>query len=237
MFMIVKKIFDGVADDEVHISLLRNGRGEFSDKFLVDAKKQASKWSVKTGFEYVNTIVRNCLTALDGAETKISGVIVTTLDLKNEITFPVIKIGNFQGVRSIKINDMVNPTLLLDLMDKYPKAFVALTFKTPDFELKVKAKGPKPPKGAKGDEDTKADFLSLKTNNWDMIADLFFDVGKDWKVIKLNHTLKIDNIEYPANLESLKPAEVRELSKRGGTLYRTATLDDNEKKSEVAFLA
>ena len=59
--MIIKKIFDGVFDAEVHANFLKFGRGEYKDKYLLDGKRQAKKWAVKAGAEYANFLVRRCL--------------------------------------------------------------------------------------------------------------------------------------------------------------------------------
>ena len=59
--MVVKKIFDGVFDEEVHLSFLKFGRGEYKNKFLLEGKKQKSKWAIKTGAEFANFLVRKCL--------------------------------------------------------------------------------------------------------------------------------------------------------------------------------
>ena len=47
--MVVKKVFDGVFDDEVNAAFLKFGRGEYRNKYLLDGKRQAKKWAVKAG--------------------------------------------------------------------------------------------------------------------------------------------------------------------------------------------
>ena len=37
--MVVKKIFDGVSDDEVHSDFLKFGRGEYKNKYLLEGKR------------------------------------------------------------------------------------------------------------------------------------------------------------------------------------------------------
>ena len=41
--MIIKKIFDGQPDEEVHSDFLKFGKGEYRNKFLVEAKRQKDK--------------------------------------------------------------------------------------------------------------------------------------------------------------------------------------------------
>ena len=91
--MIIKKIFDGNFDDEIHNQFVKFSRGEFKDKYLIDAKKQASKWAVKTGPEFVNHFVLQGLKSLNG-EIAVKGIIVSTLDLKDEIKFDIDKVSS-----------------------------------------------------------------------------------------------------------------------------------------------
>ena len=234
--MVMKKIFDGIFDDEVHNDFLKFGRGEYKNKFMIEGKKQASKWAIKTGPEYVNGIVASSLEKVSGP-IKFSGAIITTMDIKDEIDFDVVKVSNFQGVRSIKLDTEIEVGIIKGLMEKYPRAFYALTFSGDDFALKVKAKAPKSGKPGKGDEEgPKVDFLSLKTTNEDILSELFFGVG-DFKEVRISHDINVTDIVYPSNMDELKPAEVREQSKRKGVVVRRVTIDGNEKTSEAEFVA
>ena len=231
----MKKIFDGVFDDEVHANFLKFGRGEYKNKYLLEGKRQAKKWAIKAGAEYANLLVRKCLEKMgDSAEVK--GVIVSTRDLRDEISFDIEKVKNFQGVRKHVINGEVNPAQIFELMDKYPKAFFALTFKGEGFVLKIKPKAPASGKKGKDDEGPVADFCSLKTEDRGIIDYLFFGIG-DFSEVKVRHQINVTDIVYPANMEELKPTEVRELAKRKGVVIRTATVDGKEQVSEANFVA
>lgn len=233
--MVIKKVFDGVFDEEVHIAFLKFGRGLYRNKYLLEGKKQAKNWSIKTGAEYANFLVRNCLDGIDSI--KVDGVIVSTLDLKDEITFELKKVSNFQGVRKHVVSTEVNSKEVFDLMDKYPKAFFALSFKGKDFALKIKPKAPTSGKPGKEKEgEPQADFCSLKTNNEKMIEMLFFDVGSFDKV-RISHDIKITDIIYPSDMANLKPAEIREKAKRKGVLKRIIDADGKVSESSADFVA
>ena len=139
--MVMKKIFENTMDEEVHVAFLKFGRGEYKNKYMLEGKKQAKKWSIKTGAEYANNLVRLCLSKTQGP-IKMKGVVVSTLDLRDEIKFDIKKVSNFQGVRKHVIETEIEPSQIIELMDKYPKAFFALTFSGEDFALKIKPKGP-----------------------------------------------------------------------------------------------
>lgn len=232
----MKKIFDGVFDAEVHANFLKFGRGEYKNKYLLEGKRQAKKWAVKAGAEYANFLVRRCLEKA-GGPVAVTGVIVSTLDLRDEISFDLKKVSNFQGVRKHVIDSEVNPDNIFELIDKYPKAFFALSLKGDGFVLKIKPKGPADGKKGKGeDEGPVADFCSLKSDDRAIIDELFFGVG-DFKEVSVNHTIEVSDIIYPANVEELKPAEVRELAKRKGVIKRKVVADGIEKNSEAEFVA
>jgi hypothetical protein len=236
IFMIIKKIFDKEFDEEVHSHFVKFSRGEFKNKYLVDGKKQATKWAIKTGPEYVNYFVKSGLSSIQG-EIAVKGIIISTLDLSSEIKFDIEKVSNFQGVKKNIINTTINPQDVIELIDKYPKVFFALSFKTADTDIKIKAKPPKSGKPGKGDEEVKADFCTIKTNNSEVIRDLFFDVGLNWKIVSINHTLDVNGIVYPGDMTGLKPAEIREQSKRKGIIKRRIIADGQEKTTEAEFVA
>ncbi len=234
--MIIKKVFDKNFDEEVHSGFLKFGRGEFSDRFLLEGKRQKDKWSIKADAEFANYLVQKCLEEIDG-EVEIKGVIISTLDLEDEIDFDIKKKGNFQGIRKLQIDTSVNKQKILDLMEKYPRVFFALSFKTPESQLKIKPKAPKSGKPkTKGDEKPKAGFCSIKTTNRQVVNDLFFDYP-DFKEISIRHTINITDIVYPDNIDSLKPAEIREQSKRKGVIIRNVEIDGNSQLSKAEFVA
>ena len=232
----MKKIFEGISDAEIHNDFMKFSRGEFKDKYIIEAKQQANNTAIKTTAEFTNSIVRICLQNLSGP-TQIKGVIVSTTDLSEELGLPIKKKSNFQGVRKLAIDTEVEPQKILDLMEKYPKVFFALTFKADDIELKVKPKAPTSGKPGKAKEDgPSADFCTLKTNNKEIINELLFDIS-DFKIAKIKHTINVNDIIYPDNMESLSPKEVREQAKRGGIVKRVATVDGVENISEAKFVA
>jgi hypothetical protein len=234
--MVMKKIFDGVFDDEVHNSFLKFGRGEYKDKFLLEGKKQASKWAIKTGPEYANALVRSCLLKASNP-VLIDGIIVSTSDLRDEISFSIQKVSNFQGVRKHVIKAEVDPQAVLDLMDTHPRTFFGLSLKGDDFVLKVKKKAPTSGKPGKEKEGgPTADFCSLKTTDKDLVDRLFFD-DSSFKETKVSHTIMVDNIVYPSNMDSLSPKEVREQAKRQGVIHRKVVTDGEEKVVEAKFTA
>ncbi|MDO8517574.1 MAG: hypothetical protein Q7S33_05610 [Nanoarchaeota archaeon] len=237
--MIINKIFNGISDEEVHSEFLKFGKGIFKNKYMISAKKQKDLWNIKTGAEFANSLVRIMAEKIGINKIMINGVIVSTLKLKEEPEFFKIlancEVKQFMGIKQFKINQELSGKEIIELMNKFPRAFFALTFKTSDSELKVKPKAPKSAKpSTSAEKEVKIDFCSLKTSNKEIVKELFFDIG-DFNEIRISHTLKIDDIIYPKNEKD--PIKVRELSQRKGILVREIEIDGQKKVVEKAFLA
>ncbi|MFC1686288.1 hypothetical protein ACFLZZ_04700 [Nanoarchaeota archaeon] len=233
MESIPKQIFLGKTDNFAHLDFVKFGKGIFKNKYLVDAKRQKDKWSLKTSAEFANFLVRECLAKASG-EIKIKGVIVATFNIAEEISFGVERVKQFMGIKQAIINTTTSPKNILDLMDRFPKAFFALSFSVKDCDLKIKAKAPKSAKpSAKGGKGPMADFCSLKTTNEKIAGDLLFGIG-DFKEVKINHTIMIDQIILPKG--ETDPVKIRGNAQRKGKLIRATIVDGNEKVSEKEFL-
>lgn len=235
--MIIKKIFEENCDEAVHNDFVKFSRGEFKNRYLVEGKKQAKNWTIKTGPEFANFFVKKGLEQLT-EKIKVKGIISTTLNLAEEIPFEISKISQFQGVKKYIIDTEVNPTDVLSLMEKYPKVFFALSFNLGSLNIKIKAKPPKSGNpSSKDKEEVKVDFCTVKTDNKKLLEELFWDIGLSWSLILIKHDLIIEDIVYPKDMASMKPAEVREKSKRKGKIIRKIKIDEREEQFEKQFVA
>jgi len=229
----INQIFSGKSEGSGHDEFVKFGKGTFDNKYLVQCKKQKNKWAIKTSAEFANFFVRRCLEDASG-DVKIKGVIVATFNVASDIGFEVERIKQFMGIKQAVINTTTSPKSILSLMDKYPKAFFALSFSTDKCDLKIKPKAPKSAKpSAKGDKGPKVDFCSLKTSDESILKDLFFDMG-DFKEVRIKHVLMINQIILPQGESD--PKKIRELAKRKGKVIRKIVLDGKEKISEKEFI-
>jgi hypothetical protein len=232
----IKKVFGRKIDDELHGEFIKFSRGVFANRYLIDAKLNAGKYSIKTGPEFANFFVRSCLKMLQG-DVDITGAIVSTFNIKEKMGGTVFnpdeEVKQFMGIKQLKVNGKISPQKVLDLMDKFPRAFFALTFSGNDFDLKIKPKAPKSAKpSTKGEDEIKADFCSLKTVNKELANDLFFDVP-EFKEIHINHTIKIENIILPKDEKD--PVKLRENAIRKGKMIRKITADGKISEKETDF--
>lgn len=235
MKSVMNKIFSGECDEAVHSDFLKFSRGNFGNRYLVEGKKQKDKWAIKAGAEFANYLVRKGLEKASG-EIAVTGIIVATFDIRDELSFEVERVKQFQGVKQFIINATLEPKKLLEVMDKFPRCFFALTFALPGFELKVKAKAPKsgkPGTKTKGeDEGPRADFCSLKTGDVSVVKDLFFDFP-DFKEIRINHTVEVKEVVIPKGVTN--PVEMREKSVRKGVVKRLVEIDGRKEQREAKF--
>ncbi len=229
---VFKKIFEGKIDGDVHNEFVKFSRGVFNNKYLIEGKRQKDKFAIKTGYEFANYFVRKCLEKING-EVDVKGVMVTTLNLNSDIKFAISNIKQFAGVKQYMIDCKVNSMDVLGLMDKYPRVFYALSFSTADCELKIKAKVPKSGKPSnKNESEPKADFCSLKTNDVELVKDLFFDFP-DFKDIRVKHTIQIDSVILPPDEKD--PVKIREMARKKGKVIRIIKIDGREEKREKEF--
>ena len=234
MESVMRKIFSGKPDEEVHGEFVKFGKGVYPNRYVVQAKKQKDRWVIKTGPEFANFFVRRCL---EGASSNVdvNGVIVANLRLEEAAEFKIERIKQFMGIKQAVVSTNTSPKSIISLMDRFPKAFFALSFSTKDCVLKIKPKAPKSAKPASGGEKApKAEFCSLKTSDKSIAEDLFFD-APNFETIDLKHTLEIDSIIVPAGEKD--PVKMRGLAKRKGKVLREATIDGKKISSTKEFTA
>jgi len=235
----ITKIFrDKTEGDElVHLQFQKFSRGEFRNRALISVKRTGKKYTVNTSAEFANELVRMISEKLGYEKTKVTGAIVSTSDLKEEIEFTNIK--QFQGVKRYLINKEMSGNEIVSLLDRFPKTFFALTFSTPDGEtsLKIKPKAPKSGKPGKGDEAPKADFCKMTTTDQKIGSEFVFEKS-DFKKADIIHHFFIEEIVVPTELKNEKDyAIIRENSRRKGRIVREATIDEKSSKEEKSFEA
>jgi len=227
----IKKIVDKKVDESVHLQFQKFSKGEFRDRALIEAKKSKKGYTIKTSAEFANDLVKTMAEKLGENSTVIKGAIVSTNDLTSQLDFKDKK--QFQGVKRYIIDKEMSGKEILELLNKFPKTFFALTFDAGENKLKIKPKAPKSGKSKKGQE-AKADFCTLKTAD-KAIADSFIFEKPEFKTAKINHTFFIEQIIMPK--DETDYAEIRELAKRKGKIVRNTEIDDKNMKKEFDFEA
>jgi len=188
----IKRIVDGNVDESVHFQFQKFSKGEFRDRAIVEAKSSKGKYTIKTTAEFANELVKFVAEKLGENKTNVKGAIVSTNDLTGELEFKDKK--QFQGVKRYLIESEMSGKDILDLLEKFPKAFFALTFDSEDSKLKIKPKAPKSAKPKSKGEAPKPDFCRLVTTDKE-IGESFVIETDDWQKAEINHTFFIDQIK------------------------------------------
>ncbi len=231
----IKKVFDGNCDEETHLQFKKFSKGEFNNRALIRVKCSGKKCTINTSAEFGNELVKILAKKLGDQKTKISGAIVSTADLTGELEFKEKK--QFQGVKRYLIENEMSGKELLDLLNKFPKAFFGLSFEVGEEKLKIKPKAPKSAKAKNKGESPKADFCKLITTDEEIKKSFVFDVS-NFKSAEINHTFLIEKIEVPEELKDSKDfALIREKSLRVGKIVRKAVIDGKEIVNEKEFKA
>lgn len=240
MESVIKTIFSGKTSSEAHLEFVKYSRGIFENKYMLEAKKQGDKYSIKTSNEFANFFVRTLAEKAGESELEVSGVIVSTRNLKEVEGFSKIlanvNVKQFMGIKQFAISQKLKGKDILKLIETAPASFFALSFKYGESELKIKPKAPKSakPSTKTKDEGPKVDFCSLKTSDKSIIGDLFFDFA-DFKAISISHTLEVKDIELPKVYKT--PEEMREKAIRKGVVKRIVEVDGKKEVKEKNFVA
>ncbi len=228
----IKKIFDNQIDNSIHLQFQKFSKGEFRDRALIEAKKQADGYKIKTSPEFANELVKIIAKKLGDKKTQVSGSLFTTLNI--EIGCKEKK-KSPQGIINYVIEKEMSGKEILDLLEKFPKCFFALSFSVEENILKIKTKAPKSGKPKNKEEEPKADFCSLKTSDSEIGKNFVFE-KPDFHHAIIKHTFLIEKIEIPNELKNSKDfAKIREESKRVGKIIRIANIDGKEMRSEKEF--
>jgi len=226
----IKKVFDKSIDMQTHIQFQKFSKGEFKNRAIINAKKTKDIYSIVTSAEFANELVKEVAKKLGEGKTNVVGAIVSTSDLTGKIDFKEKK--QFQGVKRYLIEKEMSGDEIVGLVEEFPRTFFALSFDSGNTSLKIKPKAPKSGKPGKGDEEPKADFCRLKTDNKELGESFVFE-KPDFKKAIINHTFVIEQIVIPEELKSEKDfSKVREESLRKGKIIRKATIDEKEMNQE-----
>ncbi len=231
----IKKVFDKKIDEDVHSQFQKFSRGEFRDRAIIKVKKVKDKYTISTTAEFANELVRLMAEKLGSNKTKVTGAIISTLDLGKQIDFNTRK--QFMGIKQYGIERDMSGKEILELIEKFPKVFFALSFSVGEEVLKIKAKAPKSAKPKSKDEAPAPDFCKLITTDEKVAKDFVWEKN-DFKLAEISHDFMIDSIVIPNSLKEEKDfAVVREKSLRKGKVIRRGMIDDKEMNSEVEFEA
>ena len=230
----IKKIINKEIDESVHLQFQKFSGGEFKNRALIQAKQSKGKISINTSAEFANELIRIAAEKIQDKTVRVTGAVVSTNDLKNDLEFKEIK--QFQGVKRYLIDKEMSGKDILKLLDKFPKTFFALSFEMGEDKLKIKPKAPKSGKpGSTRGEKPKADFCKIITTDINIGKNFVFE-KPDFKEAHIVHDYFIEEIIIPKELKDEKNyAKVREMSKRKGKIIRKSEIDGQTSERIIEF--
>ncbi len=230
----IEKIVQKKVDDPVHLQFQKFSKGIFKNRALINAKKSKDKYTITTGPEFANELVKAIAEKLGNEKTNVTGAIVSTSDLTGKVEFKEKK--QFQGVKRYLVDTEMSGEEIIRLLEEFPRVFFALTFSAGENNsIKIKAKAPKSGKPGKGDEEPKADFCKLVTNDPKLGAGFVFEKN-EFKSAEIKHDFVIEKIIIPENGEK-DFAKLREIAKRSGKIVRYSNIDGTKTTKEYPFEA
>jgi len=240
MEFFINKIFNGEVDELVHLQFQKFSRGEFKYKAMVVGKAQAKGvYRVSTTAEYANELVRYFAEKLGENSSHVSGVILTTRKLDDELDFDDRKLA--VGIRKYIFDREMTGTQILELVDKYTNCFFGFSFKVGDDELKIKPKAPKSGKPNSKGDGPKVDFCKLRTKDTEIVRKLIFDdEARNFKSVEISHDFIIDEIVVSDELKAEAGEDykmIKEMAKRKGKIVRKIVVDGREVVKEKGFAA
>ncbi len=242
MEFFIKKIFEGRPDDLVHLQFKKFSRGEFSARAMVRVKNSGGKFNIATTSEYAREFIINLGEKLGGERVLVTGALISALKLEG---FDYKEKKSAIGINKYFIEKEMSGNELVELCEKFPKAFLGLSFKVGDSELKIQTKSPKSSKGAssqkKEGEKLKIDFCKLKTNDKELVRGLIFEdelAGLNFKNVEISQDFIIDEIVITDEMKEKCGrdfGELREMALRKGRVVRKLNVDGREVVKEKEF--
>lgn len=232
----IRKIFEEKTDEWVHKQFTRYGKGNYEHKAIVEINKSKDAIKIKTSFEFSGELAYELANTIQG-KTRVTGGIITTKLIKDELGIPIADQKQFAGVKTYLLDTDLNKQQVQELFNKFPNLLILLSFKTEDGELKSKVKSPTSAKpGKKNNEAPKAEFCTFTTKNLAYVQDFAFDVKEDFKKLAITHSYTIHSLDVPKEYSNNFELS-RFHAKRKGTLLRKITLNGKETLTEKNFEA
>ncbi len=228
----VKKVFDKQVDEGVHQQFQKFSRGEFGQRALIKAKRVKDSFTIFTTAEFANEMVKTLAQKIGEEKVHVTGAVISTLDMAKELDFKTKK--QFMGIKQYGIDSHMTGHEIVNLINKLPKAFFALSFSGKGDVLKVKPKAPKSAKPKTKEEAPKPDFCKLTTQDKEIAKDFIFE-KPDFKAAEISHDFIIKEIIVPPGEKDF--AVAREKAKRKGIIIRRAEIDGVKTAREIEFEA
>lgn len=224
----IKEIVNGKCSERTKGKFVRYSKGTFVGPLLkIRFTKDAIK--VHGSFHFVDELIDLVAEVLGEKEVHIKGSLVWNRDLNPELSKVGIKYSKVTKSRGLFKYVLDNNVRFKSFVEMLGDFNLLLSVKTDEVSLISKPTFPKPNKEFTNDF-CKATFpISMKKR---ILEEFAFDVEEDFKVVEIKHTIEVNNIDIPKDVDSFE--EARRLAKREGEIERIIIID-NKKETKKKF--
>lgn len=223
----IRQILEGIKDKElVHNRFVRFGKGQF-ERYLMTIK-QGKNLKIKASYDWSDDLFE--LIALNIKEdAEISGKIICNYDFEKEMPCEVASFSKRGKLYTADLNTTATPEIMKQIYNRFKQGFLLVNVNSSKYQLKCGKNLPKPGKNLK-------DNFCSATLPKELIDELAFAIGKDFKEAKIKYVLDITAIEIPKE-DLNNPEKARISAIRKGVVKIVAEVDGKNIEKEKEFSA
>lgn len=233
----IKDIAQNKVNKNTHHAFVRYGPGEFEKENFI-AKKVGKNLKIWAGFEYSGVLLK-FVASLCKDEVNLNGVIPCMREIgpvldKYKIEYEAKRRYMGKKGSNYTFNTTLSASNAQKLIDELFDTYLLVDLVSGPYKVKFKKK--ETPKIGKAVEK----FISVSVpcdHVKEFVDEFLFDAKvDDFKEVLIKHVYKVEDVILDDKIVKQDPAKARIEAKRKGIIFRTITVDGNEKKKEYGFL-
>ena len=236
------QLLHGETDERVHQAFLRYGKGEHDGPAVEITLTKTGKVKVRSTYLYQELVASVFLSVVPVETLAISGVVIGSETVDEDLTTLGIEPGALRKVRQAKgytskIAGDYSVKQISALYEEIGATGYILCSLTADkdWSHKAKTKIPDPRSTATVDEQMKFSTTRVPANTQftdqlvkELLPDFYTDLPSDFTLLKINNKFNIRGFIFPPNKDELSSKELRLQTKRDMVIHRTVLVDDTE---------
>jgi hypothetical protein len=247
----ISKLLRGESDESVHRIFLRYGRGDYEGPAAEISVSKSGNVKVRSTYQYQDLIASTFLKVVPLDSISISGLILGYTQLDAELAKLGIEVPPFTKKRAThlfqtKISGNYPKDQLFRLYDEIGEtAYIFCNLNTTiKWQHKSKTKIPSARKEAPIADQLKFSNTRVPKGTTfltelleEIIPDFKDDLPTTFSSLQITNSYLINELQFPPKREQLSSAEIRQQTKRKGTLLRVLQIDEKEYNREYQFTA
>ena len=236
------QLLHGETDERVHQAFLRYGKGEHDGPAAEITLTKTGKVKVQSTYLYQELVASVFLSVVPVETLTISGVVIGSDKVDEDLTALGIEPGPLRKVRqakgyTTKIAGDYSVKQISGLYEKIGATGYILCSLTADkdWSHKAKIKIPDPRSTATIDEQMKFCTTRVPANTRftdrlvkELVPDFYTDLPSNFTLLKINNIFNIRDFIFPPNKDQLTSKELRLKTKRDLVIHRTLLIDETE---------